>query len=65
MELKNELVQKILELDPYLPNNSLDDLVDGLGGSSQVAEVSVIVLKRVFCPLKIVHFRNHNDFTTI
>ena len=38
-KLKQELVQKIVELSPFLPNNSLDELIDGLGGPSQVAEV--------------------------
>lgn len=44
MELKKELVQKITELSPFLPNNSLDDLVDGLGGTSQVAEVRNLLM---------------------
>ena len=39
LKLKQELVQKIVELSPFLPNHSLDELIDGLGGPSQVAEV--------------------------
>ena len=39
VKLKQELVQKIVELSPFLPNNSLDELIDGLGGPSHVAEV--------------------------
>ena len=27
-KLKQELVQKIVELSPFLPNNSLDELID-------------------------------------
>ena len=42
VKLKQELVQKIVELSPFLPNNSLDELIDGLGGPSQVAEVPYV-----------------------
>ena len=37
--MKEELLRKIAELSPLLPNNSLDELINGLGGPSQVAEV--------------------------
>ena len=44
IQLKKELVEKIVELSQYLPNNSLDELVDGLGGKSQVAEVGISLM---------------------
>ena len=47
IQLKKELVEKIVELSQYLPNNSLDELVDGLGGKSQVAEVGISVVMGV------------------
>lgn len=40
-KMKEELEKKIEALGPLLPHNSLDELIDGLGGPSQVAEVRV------------------------
>ena len=53
VKLKQELVQKIVELSPFLPNNSLDELIDGLGGPSQVAEVRNLTY--VGCELYLCH----------
>ncbi len=38
--MKDELERKIVTLGPLLPHNSLDELIDGLGGITCVAEVS-------------------------
>ena len=38
-KMKEELEQRIEELGPLLPHNSLDELIDGLGGPSHVSEV--------------------------
>ena len=40
MKLKEDLLHKLDGLSPYLPHNTLDELVMGLGGSHAVAEVS-------------------------
>lgn len=38
-KLKEDLLHKLDVLSPYLPHNTLDELVMGLGGSHAVAEV--------------------------
>lgn len=37
--MKNELLEKVEILAPHLPPNTLDELIDKLGGPNQVAEV--------------------------
>ena len=37
--MKEELLRKLNELAPLLPSNSLDELIDGLGGPNKVSEV--------------------------
>ena len=37
--MKEELQKRIEALGPSLPHNSLDQLIDGLGGPAFVAEV--------------------------
>ena len=37
--MKNELLEKLEIIAPYLPPNTLDELIDELGGPDHVAEV--------------------------
>ena len=39
-KMKEELFRKLEELAPLLPTNSLDQLIDGLGGPTKVSEVN-------------------------
>ena len=43
-KMKEKLMKRLTELGPMLPTNSLDELIDGLGGPSKVSEV----IKRSF-----------------
>lgn len=45
-EMKAKLLRKIEDLGDRLPPNTLDQLVDELGGPTEVAEV--IIIKKVF-----------------
>lgn len=38
-KMKDELGRRLAILGPMLPTNSLDELIDGLGGPSKVSEV--------------------------
>ena len=42
-KLKTKLMDTINELSSRLPTNSLDHLIDGLGGPGRVAEVGVVM----------------------
>lgn len=35
-QMKEELLRKLEVLSPHLPPNTLDELIDGLGGPSKV-----------------------------
>lgn len=38
--MKEELLRKLDILSPHLPTNTLDELIDGLGGTRAVAEMT-------------------------
>lgn len=38
--MKEGLLQKLEVLSPHLPTNTLDELIDGLGGPGKVAEMT-------------------------
>ena len=40
-KMKEELLKRLADLSPLLPTNSLDELIDGLGGPEKVSEVSL------------------------
>ena len=39
-QMKEQLLKKVEELGPLLPTNTLDELIDGLGGPSKVSKHS-------------------------
>ena len=41
--MKNELLEKLDVLAPFLPPNTLDELIDELGGPDRVAEVKIFL----------------------
>jgi len=41
--MRDDLLKKIENLGAKLPNNTLDQLIDELGGPNDVAEVLIIV----------------------
>lgn len=40
VKMKEDLLMELDELGPLLPSNSLDELIEGLGGPKKVSEVS-------------------------
>ena len=55
LKMKEDLLMDLDELGPLLPSNSLDELIEGLGGPKKVSEVSfpfmimVVVSVNIFC----------------
>lgn len=56
VKMKEDLLMELDELGPLLPSNSLDELIEGLGGPKKVSEVSfsfmimvVVSVKNFFC----------------
>lgn len=39
-QMKDDLLRKLEILSPHLPTNTLDELIDGMGGPRQVAEMT-------------------------
>jgi len=46
--MKENLVDQLEVLSPYLPPNTLDELIDELGGPENVAEVCFIITEYQF-----------------
>ena len=40
VQMKEELLRKLEVLSPHLPTNTLDELIDGLGGPDRVSEMT-------------------------
>ena len=43
VQMKEELLRKLEVLSPHLPPNTLDELIDGLGGPSKVCHTQIYV----------------------
>lgn len=54
--MKENLLSKIEGLGDRLPPNTLDQLIDELGGPENVAEVSVLLYQSSYRLIKISHF---------
>lgn len=64
--MKDELLNKLDMLSPHLPTNTLDELIDGLGGTRCVAEMTGRRGRVVSLPGGGVHYqlRSEQDVTT-
>lgn len=53
--MKKELLEKIEDLGKILPPNTLDELINSLGGPDNVAEVSILSFYS-FPPISPIHY---------
>lgn len=53
--MKKELLEKIEDLGKILPPNTLDELINSLGGPDNVAEVSILSFYSI-PPISFIHF---------
>ena len=51
--MKEDLLMELDELGPLLPSNSLDELIEGLGGPKKVSEVSFSFMIMLVVSVKI------------
>lgn len=55
--MKKELLEELERLAENLPPNTLDELIDELGGPENVAEVETIVVCFLFFPAVDIYFQ--------
>ena len=53
LKMKEDLLMELDELGPLLPSNSLDELIEGLGGPKKVSEVSFSFMIMLVVSVKI------------
>ena len=56
-DMKQELLDKVEEISVFLPNNTLDELIDCLGGPNQV-------IIHIFTPHHFSYWNGFREFTT-
>lgn len=61
MTMKNELLRDVEELGPRLPSNTLDELIERLGGKERVAEMTGRKGRMVMTASGTVHYESRAD----